>query len=125
MVYKGICLKCRDKRKTSVYIGEMSRSGNVRGRQHLETIGDHRRNGNIALERNMGKRRQNSKWTELPFVIEYKSPSHISRSRILSQFLNILIDSRIRRISVGFVTSENFAHSIDRDLDEGRLFSHI
>ena len=52
----------------------------------------------------------------LPYIFEYKSPSHISRSRILSQFLRIMTDSHIRHISVGLVTSENFALSIDRDL---------
>ena len=54
--------------------------------------------------------------TYVPYILEFKPPSRISRSRILSQFLRIMIDSRIRRTLVGLVTSENFARSIDRDL---------
>ena len=48
----------------------------------------------------------------LPYILEFKSSSRISRSRILSQFLRIMIDSRIRRISVGLVTSENFVRQL-------------
>ena len=44
VVYEGCCSTCKDKGNDSVYIGESSRSGYVRGRQHLETIRDHRRN---------------------------------------------------------------------------------
>ena len=36
----------------------------------------------------------------LPYILEYWSPSHINSSRILSQFLRIMIDSRIRQISI-------------------------
>ena len=56
------------------------------------------------------------KVTIVSYKLGYKPPSRISHSRILSQFLRIIIDSRIRRISVGLVTNENFARSIDRDL---------
>ena len=55
VVYKGTCLTCKDKGKTSVYIGETSRSGYVRGRQHLEAIKDYSRNGNNAFGRHIGE----------------------------------------------------------------------
>ncbi len=36
IVYKVQCLKCKEQNIDSVYIGESSRSGYVRGKQHLE-----------------------------------------------------------------------------------------
>ena len=52
-MYEGRCLTCKDKGKDSVYIGESSRSGYVRGRQHLEAIRDHSRNQNNAFAKHI------------------------------------------------------------------------
>ena len=38
VVYQGHCLACRDIGRKSVYVGESSRSGYVRGKQHIEAI---------------------------------------------------------------------------------------
>ena len=53
VVYKGTCLTCRDKGKRSVYVGETSRSGYIRGRQHIEAIKDHRKHGNNAFAKHI------------------------------------------------------------------------
>ena len=55
VVYKGTCLTCRDEGKNSVYIGETSRSGYVRGKQHLEAIREYHRNGNNAFGKHIGE----------------------------------------------------------------------
>ena len=53
VVYKGQCLECKDLGKESVYIEETSRSGYVRGKQHLEAIQDHMKHPNNAFSKHI------------------------------------------------------------------------
>ena len=42
VVYRGQCVTCRNMGRESLYVGESSRSGYVRGKQHMDAIRDHR-----------------------------------------------------------------------------------
>ena len=48
-MYKGHCLTCEEVGKNSVYVRESSRSGYVRGKQHLEAIKDHHKHQSNAF----------------------------------------------------------------------------
>ena len=55
IVYKGQCLTCSDRGKESVYIGETSRSGFVRGKQHMDAIGNHTKSQSNAFARHISE----------------------------------------------------------------------
>ena len=77
-VYKGQCLTCKNVGKSSIYIGETSRSGFVRGQQHLEAIKDHRmvRNKANAFVKHMKEchEGQNGTLFQMDIIKTFKKP---------------------------------------------------
>ena len=63
IVYKGHCLGCGDMGMSSVYIGGSSRSGYVKGSQHLEAIKDHHKNQSNAFAKHF-KEKHDGKMTK-------------------------------------------------------------
>ena len=53
VVYRGQCITCKGREKTSVYIGESSRSGYVRGKQHLKAIREPNKHVNNAFSKHI------------------------------------------------------------------------
>ena len=75
IVYKGHCLGCEDKGMSSVYIGESSRSGYVRGKQHLEAIKDHHKHQSNAFAKHIIEKHDGEKTKFRMSILRYhKTP---------------------------------------------------
>ena len=77
VIYKGQCLICDKEGKNSTYIGESSRSGYFRGRQHLKAIGDPKKHPNNAFAKHLVEYHQRSRITrkfKMNIIDSYKRP---------------------------------------------------
>ena len=75
IVYQGHCLACRDIGKKSIYIGESSRSGYVRGKQHIEAIREPVKHQTNAFARHiMDKHNGNETRFEMSIVKYNRTP---------------------------------------------------
>ena len=87
IVYKGQCLTCNDKGRTSVYIGESGRSAYVRGKQHLDAVKDHRRNQSNAFARHIKEHHNNR---ETKFKMEVITGNRTSLERQVREGVEIM-----------------------------------
>ena len=76
IVYRGQCMSCKNDGKTSVYIGESSRSGYVRGRQHAAAIREPERNKSNAFAKHLREHHDGERDVkfEMDIVGSYKRP---------------------------------------------------
>ena len=75
VVYKGQCMTCKDMGTETVYIGETSRSGYVRGKQHLEAIREHHKHQSNAFAKHRKEHHNNEETKFRLDIIKYhKTP---------------------------------------------------
>ena len=75
IVYRGQCVTCKGLGKEAVYIGETSRSGYVRGKQHLEAIRDHEKNQSNAFAKHKREPHNNEETQfKLEIIAYHKTP---------------------------------------------------
>ena len=71
VVYKGSCLKCKETGKECIYIGETSRSGYVRGKQHLEAIKNHQKHRSNAFAKHIEERHEGRETKFSMSIVKY------------------------------------------------------